>query len=87
MEEFLKPLNLSQNQLAINMRVSPQKINEIVNKKRSITADTALRLGIALGTTPEFWMGLQIDYDLETTADSLGNRLKQEVTPVHTIIR
>ena len=82
LEEFIKPLGLSQHQLAMSMRVSPQKINDIVRGKRGITADTALRLSIALGTTAEFWMGLQSDYDLEKTLDELGDRLLQEVLPV-----
>ena len=82
LEEFLKPLSISQNKLALHMRVSPQKINDIVRGKRGITADTALRLSIVLGTTPEFWMGLQSDYDLETASDALGSRLQQEVTPL-----
>ena len=80
LEEFLKPLSISQNKLALHMRVSPQKINDIVRGKRGITADTALRLSIVLGTTPEFWMSLQSDYDLETASDTLGSRLQQEVT-------
>lgn len=82
LEEFIKPLGLSQHRLAMAMRVSPQKINEIVRGKRSITADTALRLALALGTSAEFWMGLQADYDLETAQDTLGDRLAQEVIPV-----
>lgn len=82
LEEFIKPLGISQHHLALHMRVSPQKINDIVHGKRGITADTALRLAIVLGTTPEFWMGLQSDYDLETAADALGSRLQQEVTPL-----
>jgi addiction module HigA family antidote len=69
LEEFLKPLGISQNRLALNMHVAPQQINKIVRGKRGITADTALRLSIALSTSPEFWLGLQIDYDLETTLD------------------
>jgi addiction module HigA family antidote len=83
LEEFLKPLELSQHQLALKMRVSPQKINDIVHGKRGISADTALRLGRVLGTTPEFWMGLQSDFDLETAADALGSRLQTEVLPLH----
>ena len=82
-EEFIKPLGFSQHQLAMSMRVSPQKINDIVRGKRGITADTALRLSIALGTTAEFWMGLQSDYDLETTLDDLGDRLQNEVLPLN----
>lgn len=79
LEEFLKPLGLSQHQLALAMRVPAQKINDIVRARRGISADTALRLSVALGTTPEFWMGLQADFDLETAADALGDRLNQEV--------
>src|SRR5512141_1979941 len=82
LEEFLKPLGISQHHLALHMRVSPQKINDIVRGKRGITADTALRLAIVLRTTPEFWMGLQSDYDLETASEALGSRLSQEVTPL-----
>lgn len=83
LEEFLKPLGISQNRLALNMHVAPQKINEIVHGKRSITADTALRLSLTLGTSPEFWLGLQNDYDLESTLDVLGDRLKKEVSPIN----
>ena len=82
LEEFLKPMGLSQHQLALNMRVSAQKINDIVRGNRGISADTALRLSLAFGTSAEFWMGLQSDYDLESTLDALGDRLKQEVIPV-----
>jgi len=64
-EEFLKPLQLSQNQIARDVGVSPRRINEIVHGKRSITADTDLRLARALGTSEGFWLGLQADYDLE----------------------
>jgi antitoxin HigA-1 len=82
LEEFIKPLGTSQTQLALRMRVPTQKINEIVHGKRGITADTALRLALALGTTPQFWMGLQTDYDLETLQDKLGERLQREVIPL-----
>jgi antitoxin HigA-1 len=82
LEEFLRPLGISQNKLALNMHVAPQKINEIVRGRRSITADTALRLSIALRTSPDFWLGLQNDYDLESTLDALGDRLQKEVSPV-----
>jgi addiction module HigA family antidote len=83
LEEFVKPLGLSQHRLALSMRVPPQKINDIVRGKRGITADTALRLSIVLGTSAEFWMGLQSDYDLETTLDALGDRLQKEITPIN----
>ena len=75
LEEFLKPMDISQNRLARAMGVPPRRINEIVHGKRSITADTALRLSHALGTTEQFWMGLQADYDLEEARKSSGNEL------------
>jgi addiction module HigA family antidote len=65
LEEFLKPLEISQNRLARAMGVPPRRINEIVHGKRAVSADTALRLSRALGTSEQFWMGLQADYDLE----------------------
>jgi addiction module HigA family antidote len=65
------------------MRVSPQKINDNVRGKRGITADTALRQSTALGTSAEFWMGLQSDYDLEMALDVLGDRLQKEITPIN----
>jgi len=64
-EEFLKPLNLSQNKLALTIGVPPRRINEIVLQKRKITADTAIRLAKYFNMSPEFWLGLQIDYDLD----------------------
>jgi addiction module HigA family antidote len=79
LEEFLKPKGLSQNRLALSIGVHPRRINEIVLAKRSITADTALRLARYFGTSPQFWMGLQADYDLDVAGDALGDRLEQEV--------
>ena len=79
LEEFLKPMNLSQNRLALDMGVPPRRINEIVLGKRSITADTALRLGRYFQMSPQFWLGLQMDYDLDVTADALASRLNREV--------
>lgn len=64
-EEFLKPMDISQNQLGRDLGVSPRRINEIVHGKRSITVDTALRLSIYFGNSASFWLGLQMDYDLE----------------------
>jgi antitoxin HigA-1 len=78
-EEFLKPMGLSQNRLALDIHVPTRRINEIVLGKRSITADTALRLARYLGNSPQFWLGLQTDYDLDITEDSLGKRLDREV--------
>jgi antitoxin HigA-1 len=80
LEEFLIPLNLSQHQLALGMRVAQQKINDIVRGKRSITPDTAMRLAAALGTTAEFWMGLQTDYELELARELFGEKINLEVS-------
>ena len=79
LEEFLLPMGLSQNRLALDIGVHPRRINEIVLGKRRITADTALRLSRFFGTSPQFWMGLQTDYDLDVAADNLGDRLQREV--------
>ncbi len=78
-EEFLKPMGISQNKLALNIGVLPRRINEIVLGKRRITADTALGLATFFGASAEFWLGLQSQYDLDITAEELGERLKQEV--------
>ena len=75
-------MGLSQHQLALSMRVSRQKINDIVRAKRAITADTALRLSVALGTSAEFCMGLQSDNDLELSIDTLDERLQEEIIPI-----
>lgn len=72
LEEFLVPLNVSQNALARAAGVPPRRINEIVLGKRGITADTAIRLAAALGTSERFWLGLQADYDLEQAHRALG---------------
>jgi addiction module HigA family antidote len=81
LEEFLKPMALSQNQLALSVGVPARRINEIVLGKRRITADTALRLGKYFDMSPQFWLGLQMDYDLDVTADELAERLEREVRP------
>jgi addiction module HigA family antidote len=81
LEEFLKPMRLSQNRLALDIGVHPRRINEIVLGKRSITADTALRLARYFGTSPQFWLGLQADYELDVAMDALGDRLEREVKP------
>ena len=78
-EEFLLPMSISQYRLAKDISVAPRRINEIVHGKRSITADTALRLSRYFGTTERFWMNLQTRYDLETEKDRLGSRLEDEV--------
>jgi antitoxin HigA-1 len=79
LEEFLRPMGLSQSRLALDIGVHPRRINEIVLEKRSITADTALRLARYFGTSPQFWLGLQDDYDLDVAADALGPRLERDV--------
>ena len=78
-EEFLKPMRISQNQLGRDLGVSPRRVNEIVHGKRSITADTALRLSIYFGNSATFWLGLQMDYDLDVAEDTLSSRLEKEV--------
>lgn len=78
-EEFLAPLGLSQNRLARALRVPPRRINEIVLGKRAISADTALRLARLFGTSERFWLGLQMDYDLEEARRKAGDRIDAEV--------
>lgn len=78
-EEFMQPLGLSQTRLGRDLGVSPRRINEIVHGKRSITADTALRLSRYFGTSAEFWLGLQADYDLDVATDRLSERITREV--------
>ncbi len=75
LEEFLKPLRLSQYRLAQGIRVPPRRINEIVHGQRAISADTALRLGRFFGTSAEMWMNLQARYDLVTAQVKLGREL------------
>ena len=79
LDEFLKPLELSQNRVALDVGVHPRRINEIVLGKRAVTANTALRLARYFGTTPQFWLGLQADYDLDVEKDAFGDRLEKEV--------
>jgi addiction module HigA family antidote len=81
LEEFLKPMALSQNRLAIDIGVPARRINEIVLGKRRVSADTALRLGRYFEMSPQFWLGLQMDYDLDIGKDRLGERLEREVRP------
>jgi addiction module HigA family antidote len=77
--EFLRPMKLSQNLLGLSIGVHPRRINEIVLRKRRVTAETALRLARYFGTSPQFWLGLQSDYDLDVASDELGDRLELEV--------
>ena len=83
LEEFMQPFELSQNALAKALHVTPRRINEIVNKKRSITADTALRLAKFFGNSAEFWMNLQNKFDLETARDALAEKIDDEVELYH----
>ncbi len=82
LEEFLRPLGLSQYRLSKSISVPPRRINEIVHGTRSVTAETALRLGRYFGTSALFWLNLQGRYDLEQAAQSLGDRLTREVSPL-----
>ena len=79
-EDFLQPLKISQNQIARDLGVSPRRINEIIHAKRSVTADTALRFSIYFGNSAQFWMGLQMDYDLDMAEDQSLDKLKKQVT-------
>ena len=85
MEEFLKPIGLSQGRLALAIGVHPRRINEIVLGKRGVTADTALRLSRFFGTSAGFWLGLQKDYELDVAEDELGDRLEREVRTLASI--
>jgi addiction module HigA family antidote len=81
LEEFLEPMEISQYRLAKDISVPPRRINEIVHGKRSVTADTALRLARYFGTSDRFWLNLQTSYDLDVERDKLGSRLEEEVLP------
>ncbi len=81
LEDFLKPMGVSQYRLAKNIKVPARRINQIVHGKRAITADTALRLGIFFGMEEAFWLNLQSHYDLEVARIKAGDRLKVEVVP------
>ena len=80
-EEFLSPLGMSANRLALALRVPATRINDIVKERRGITADTALRLSCYFGTTPRFWMNIQASWELEMAEDELGNAVRREVLP------
>ncbi len=80
-EDVLKPLNMSVNQLAKALAIDATRLNEIVRGRRGITADTALRLARYLGTSAEFWIGLQADYELRLARQERLKRIEQEVTP------
>jgi antitoxin HigA-1 len=82
LEDFLKPLGITQYRLAKEMKVYPRKINEIVLGKRSVTADTAIRLSYYFGTSAELWMNLQALYDLEKTRDEIEEQVAKEISPL-----
>ena len=79
LEEFLKPMNLSQDKVALALRVPARRSNEIGHGKRRITAETTLRLARYFNMSPRFWLGLQMDYDLDIAEDTLGEQLDREV--------
>lgn len=81
LEEFLRPMGISQNRLARDLGVPPRRVNEIVLGKRAVTTETALRLARYFGTSERFWLGLQTDYDLEETRARFAARVKREVRP------
>ncbi|MFH1941985.1 MAG: HigA family addiction module antitoxin [bacterium] len=79
MEEFLKPMGISQNKIAMDIRVPPRRINEIILGKRRVTPDTALRLAKYFHMSPQFWLGLQMDYDLDIAEDQYSDKINREV--------
>ena len=79
LKEFLDPMGLSQNRLALSIGVPARRINEIVLGKRGLTADTALRLAKFFGMSAQFWTGLQSEYELDVVAEELGDRIDREV--------
>jgi addiction module HigA family antidote len=80
-EDFLAPLGMSVNRLALELHVPATRVNEIARGRRAITADTALRLGRFFGTSPQFWMNLQTNYELETARDAAGKMIETAVRP------
>ncbi len=80
--EFLDPMGISQNKLAMALHVPARRINEIVLGKRGITADTALRLARYFGMSPQFWLGLQMDYELDVAEDAVEERIEKEIRPM-----
>jgi addiction module HigA family antidote len=81
-EEFIVPLGLSANALALALRVPAPRVNDIVRERRAVSADTALRLARYFGTSAEFWLGLQADYDLRVTEAEVGKKIAREITPM-----
>ena len=79
--EFIEPFGLNQNKLALAIHVPARRINEIILKKRSITADTALRLSRYFNNSPQFWLGLQMDYELDMAEDRMEEKILNEIKP------
>ena len=79
--EFIEPFGLNQNKLALAIHVPARRINEIILKKRSITADTALRLSRYFNNSPQFWLGLQMDYELDMAEDKMEEKILNEIKP------
>jgi addiction module HigA family antidote len=79
LEEFLQPMGISQSHLAKDLNVPPNRINQIINGKREITADTALRLGKYFGIEPEFWLNLQVRFNIKRAKDKAGKQIEKEV--------
>ncbi len=84
LEEFLKPFGISQNKLARDIKVPPRRVNEIVLRKRAVSPDTALRLARYFGTSERFWLGLQVDFDLEEAQRATGEAIQKDVRPLST---
>ncbi|MEO8676686.1 MAG: HigA family addiction module antitoxin [Casimicrobiaceae bacterium] len=80
-EEFIEPLAMSANALAIALRVPAPRINDIVRERRAISPDTALRLARYFGTTPQFWMNLQASYDLKVASQESGGQISRDISP------
>src|SRR5438093_3584088 len=81
LEEFLKPLGMSMNKLAEQLRVPANRVTQIVEGRRSVTGETALRLARYFGTSPEFWLGMQKDYDLQVARDEFEAEVERQVQP------
>ena len=84
MEDFLKGMGITQHKLAVSIGVPPRRINEIVHGKRAVTADTALRLAKFFGMSPQFWLGLQAQYDLDVAEDKILSEIER-IQPVHAV--
>ena len=84
-EEFMVPLGLSMNRVSIDLRVSVTRIADIVNEKRAITADTALRFARYFNNSPTFWMNLQTRYDLEVAEDKIADKVERDVRPLEAV--